>query len=142
MKAKRLLSLLLVLCMLLSVFPMAVSATEGSEDKRPTRARLSYTHYTDEELMDMLHLSKTKFKTFKESLRDAILNNTSCKVSTLKIPYDEDAKTAIRGMVYYHPDYFFVASISYATVKVDGNKVISRISFKYEGSYEEGTVSD
>ena len=138
MKAKRLLSLLLVLCMLLSVFPMAVSATEGSEDKRPTRARLSYTHYTDEELMDMLHLSKTKFKTFKESLRDAILNNTSCKVSTLKIPYDEDAKTAIRGMVYYHPDYFFVASISYATVKVDGNKVISRISFKYEGSYEEG----
>ncbi len=138
MKAKSILSLLLVLCILLSMFPMTVSAADHSEDHRPTRSRLSYTHYTDEQLMDMLHLSKTKFNTLKQSLRDAILNNTSCKVSTLKIPYDEDAKTAIRGLVYYHPEYFFVATISYATVKVDGNKVISRISFKYEEGYETG----
>ncbi len=138
MKVRKLLSLLLVLGILLSMFPMAVSAQEGSEDKRPTRSRLSYTHYTDEQLMDMLHLSKTKFNTLKQSLRDAIMNNTSCKVSTLKIPYDEDAKTAIRGLIYYHPEYFFVASISYTTVKVDGKKVISRISFKYEESYEVG----
>lgn len=138
MKVKRLLSLLLTLGILLSMFPMTVSAAEEYEDRRPTRSRLSYTHYTDEQLMDMLHLSKTKFNTLKESLRDAIMNNTSCKVSTLKIPYDEDAKTAIRGLVYYHPEYFFVATISYATVKVDGKKVISRISFKYEEGYETG----
>lgn len=138
MKVKRFLSLLLILGIVLSMIPMTVGATEGGEDKRPTRSRLSYTHYTDEQLMEMLHLTKTKFNTLKQSLRDAIMNNTSCKVSTLKIPYDEDAKTAIRGMVYYHPEYFFVATISYATVKVDGKKVISRISFKYEEGYETG----
>ncbi len=138
MKVKRFLALLLVLATVLSLFPMTVGAAQENEDHRPTRSRLSYTHYTDEQLMEMLHLSKTKFNTLKQSLRDAILNNTSCKVSTLKIPYDEDAKTAIRGLVYYHPEYFFVATISYATVKSDGKKVISRISFKYEEGYETG----
>ena len=140
MKTKRFLSLLLILGILLSMFPMTLTAgaTDADEDKRPTRSRESYTHYTDEQLMDMLHLTKTKFKTLKQSLRDAILNNTSCSVASLKIPYDEDAKTAIRGLVYYHPEYFFVATISYSTVKSNGNKVISRISFKYEEGYETG----
>ncbi len=140
MKGRRLLSSLLLLALFLSLFSgmFSASAAQLEEDKRPVRGRESYTHYTDEQLMEMLHVSKSGLNTLKNRLRDAIRNNTSCSVASLKIPYDDEAKTAIRGLIYYNPEHFMVKTLSYATTKSGSTKIFSRISFKYEEGYETG----
>ena len=132
MKLRRLSALVLTLALLLSLLSMGVHGA-GSDVQRIFRSRTSYTYNTDEELMEILDVTRDELTAMKAACHEAIMNNTRWELGDYAIPVTTATVEAVKSMVFYHPEHFFIASISYGRYS-NGN--FAYVIPRYESTYD------
>jgi len=138
MKARRALSLILVMAMILSMFTMilpASAAPSGTRAISATRSRTNYTCYTDEQLMEILELSDiSELNTLRSAAYDAVMQNTNWDLSAYNYNWDNlSHKTALTSLIFDHPECFFINNIGGAAYN-DGR--IAYLTPKYKEGYD------
>ena len=133
MKLKRWIPLLFAIVLLLSLLGMSVQAAGST--RRVERKRDNYTHYTTEELMSMLKMDETQFKTLRELIREAILGNQDCYLGDLSFPSsDTDARTALQYLIYRDPEYSIMIDRYY---NWSSGGQVYMLEFLYKDGYEK-----
>ncbi len=103
---------------------------------RTMRKRESYSYFSDEQLQQMLSLDDTQLSALKVDIRMAIMTQTDCDVRPYALAFgSQDVIDALSGMIYLHPEYFFLDYFSYSADT--GANILTSLSFAYQGSYEE-----
>ena len=133
MKLKRLTSMLLTLALLFSLLSVGVQAA-GTKSERVFRSRTSYTYHSDEELMEILDLTREELETMKTACHEAVMNNTRWELGAYGIPVNTETVNALKGMLFYHPEHFFAISMSYS--RYTNNNTFAFITASYDGGYE------
>ena len=85
MKLKRLTSMLLTLALLFSLLSVGVQAA-GTKSERVFRSRTSYTYHSDEELMEILDLTREELEVMKTACHEAVMNNSRWELGAYGIP--------------------------------------------------------
>ena len=132
MKLKRLTSMLLTLVLLFSLLSVGVQAA-GTKSERVFRSRTSYTYHSDEELMEILDLTREELETMKTACHEAVMNNSRWELGVYGIPVNTETLEAIKGMLFNHPEHFFASSLSYAQYS---NNTFAYVVAAYNGGYE------
>lgn len=120
----------------LSVFALLCSmALPVQAAERAVRKRESYSYFTDEQLTQMLSLDETQLASLKADIREAIMTQTDCDVQPYALPFgNQDVVDALCGLIYLHPEFFFIDYFSYS-INLAANQIVS-LSFFYQDSFE------
>ena len=113
MKLRRLSALLLTLALLFSLLSTGVQAA-GITTRGVSRTRTSYTYYSDEQLMEMLEVSREELEVMKADCHEAVMTNTKWSLQGHNIALNDTAVQALLGLMCVNPEHFFVSRISYS----------------------------
>lgn len=102
---------------------------------RAVRKRESYSYFTDEQLLNMLSLDEAELSSLKTDIHEAIMTQSDCDVRPYALAYgSQDVIDALCGLIYLHPEYFFLDYFSYS-INVSAKQLVS-LSFFYQESFE------
>lgn len=120
----------------LSVFALLCSmALPVQAADRAVRKRESYSYFTDEQLLNMLSLDEAELSSLKADIHEAIMTQSDCDVRPYALAYgSQDVIDALCGLIYLHPEYFFLDYFSYS-INVSAKQLVS-LSFFYQESFE------
>lgn len=120
----------------LSVFALLCGMTLPVQAAdRAVRKRGSYSYFTDEQLTQMLSLDEAQLAALKADIREAVMAHSDCDVRPYALAYgDQDVIDALCGLIYLHPEYFFLDYFSYS-INLAANQIVS-LSFFYQDSFE------
>ena len=133
MKLRRLSALFLTVALLFSLLSTGVQGAEG-EIRREFRSRTSYSYHSDEELMELLDLTREELNEMKTACHEAVMNNSRWALGSYEIPYTTENIDILKGMLFNHPEHFYVSSISIS--RYSNTNTFAFITPVYDGGYD------
>ncbi len=136
MKMRRVLSFLLTMAMIFSMFAMSLSAGAAAGEppiKKETRSRTVNGYYTDEEMMEILNVDYETLQRMSKDAYTAMMTNTMWDVSAYGVKRNTPAADALFDLIAQNPECFFITGYGYYR----SGETITGIIGRYALSYEE-----
>ena len=108
MKLRRILSLVVAIAIVLSLFTMVLPAGAADEEIfvecRETRDRTIYNIYSDEEMMQLLNVDYETLERMSADAYKAVMTNQYWDVSSYGVLRNSDAAKALFDLLYRNPE--------------------------------------